>query len=106
MATGAVAACVAAASGESIDPEDGGAGAGLAASWAERGANMAREGGAVSDDGGRGRGKGDALADFNALNEEVRCAGEAMRDLSACGGASGDVEVVDVDFDLAAELTR
>ena len=67
---------------------------------------MALEGGAVGDDGGLGRREADALAVFYVVNKEVRGAGEALRYLAASGCASGDVEVVDVDFDLAVELAR
>ena len=67
VASGAVAGSAAVAASDCVDPEEGGAGAKLAASGAERGADVARACGAVGDDGGLGRSEGDTLAFFNAL---------------------------------------
>ena len=102
----AVAGGTTTAACDCVDTKDGGAGAGFASSGAEGGANAASKERAVGDDGGLGRGEGNALLDLDVVDEEVRGVSEATVDLPASGGTRGGVEIVDVDLDLAVELVR
>ena len=106
MSARAVSGGAAAAASDSVDAKEGGAGAGLASARAKGGADVAGEERSVGDDGGFGRGEGNALLDLDVVDEEVRGVSEATVDLSASGGTRGGVEIVDVDFDLAVELVR
>ena len=78
----------------------------LAASWPERGANLAGMLGPVGDDCGPGQGERDVLADFDVLDEQMRSLGEAADDLSASRSSRSDVEIADVDIDLSVDLAR
>ena len=61
---------------------------------------------AVGDHGGLGRGKRDALHVFDVADKEVGAVSKAADDLPGGRRACREIEVVDVDLDLAVELAR
>ena len=99
----AAARGTAATAAKSVDSKGGIGIAGLASSGSEGSADMAGERGAVRDDRGFRRGEGDAFADFERAGEVVIGGGEGAHNLPIGRRAGGDVEGVDVDFNLAVD---